>query len=407
MPSTTFPAARVADAFRHFASGRHIGKVVVDIESAGVDVRSAIADGTPFDADGTYLVTGGTRGFGLAVGRWLAARGAGRVVLASRSGMLDGETLSCSPDSKLEALSLDVTRAADVECAITSLARGEKPLRGIFHAAVTYDDAMLADMTPDAIDRVLAPKIAGALNLTRAVESAGAQLDHFVTFSSLAQVVGWPGQSNYAAANGFLEALASWQRARGIPGQCINWGALGESGHVARSAQMQGYLDSSGWIAMNDATALGMLARALDSDLPSVTVAAADWQRLAPYIRRSRGRPGCRGLLAQELRLAEGRAGTEPARRFRARQCRARDRACADRPRAARREGRHRSGADAGGGRHRFAVVVRAAQPARAGGRARGADAALCQGATHRRAGGAARRPRPGGPATRARQDAA
>ena len=77
---------------------------------------------------------------------------------------------------------------------------------------------------------------------------------------------------------------------RGIAGQCINWGALGESGHVSRSAQIQGYLDSSGWIAMDDAMALDHLARALDIDLPCVTIAAADWQRLAtahPALARS------------------------------------------------------------------------------------------------------------------------
>ena len=72
LPSDVFEAGRVADAFRHFASGRHVGKIVVDLASARVDVRSGIADGAPFDAQGTYLVTGGTRGFGLAVGRWLA-----------------------------------------------------------------------------------------------------------------------------------------------------------------------------------------------------------------------------------------------------------------------------------------------------------------------------------------------
>ena len=121
----------------------------------------------------------------------------------------------------------------------------EKPLRGIVHAAVAYDDALLASMTEDRIRRALAPKIEGGLDLTRAVESAGAQLDFFVSFSSLAQVVGWAGQSNYAAANSFLEALAQWQTARGIPGICINWGALDESGHVARNEKMQSYLASA------------------------------------------------------------------------------------------------------------------------------------------------------------------
>jgi acyl carrier protein len=145
-------------------------------------------------------------------------------------------------------------------------------------------------MTADQICRVLEPKIDGALNLARAVENSGAQLDFFVSFSSLAQVVGWAGQSNYAAANSFLEALAQWQRMRGIPGRCINWGALDESGHVARSKKMQSYLASAGWIGIDNGTALTSLARTLDSDQPSLAIASVDWKRLAathPTLMRS------------------------------------------------------------------------------------------------------------------------
>ncbi len=289
LPFEAYAAGASGDAFRRFASGKHLGKLVINLEGAQVAVRSALAGGAPLDPEGTYLVTGGTRGFGLAVGRWLAARGAGRVVLASRSGAISRDA-AVDTSGAMETLRLDVTSAGEVEAAVTRLSRAEKPLRGIVHAAVAYDDARLAGMDTARIDRVLAPKIAGALNLTRAVEACAAALDHFVTFSSLAQVAGWPGQSNYAAANGFLEALASWQRARGIPGQCINWGAFGESGHVADRPQMQGYLDSSGWIAIDNAAALDAFARALDIDLPSVTVAAVDWQRLAatqPALARS------------------------------------------------------------------------------------------------------------------------
>jgi acyl carrier protein len=136
-------------------------------------------------------------------------------------------------------------------------------------------------MTADKVRSVLAPKIAGAMNLTHALEKASSPLHFFVTFSSLTQTIGWPGQSNYAAANGFLEALAHWQRGRGIRGQCISWGALGESGHVARRTEMQSYLESSGWIGMSNEVALAELARALDLDLPAIAIASADWSRLA------------------------------------------------------------------------------------------------------------------------------
>ncbi len=285
LPVSTFAASAIRDAFTHFASARHIGKVVVNLDDTGVEVERAVAKGAPLDRNGTYLVTGGIHGFGRAIGQWLAAQGAGRVVLASR-----GATREADADASIETLHLDVTDSAAVERTVAVLANAPKPLRGIVHAAVVYDDAMLDHMTPARARRVMAPKIDGAINLTRAVEHTGTKLDFFVSCSSLAQVTGWPGQANYAAANGFLEAFAHWQRGRGIPGLCINWGALGESGHVARSVEMQAYLDSAGWKTLGNATALPALAKALDSDRTSITFAAADWRQLAathPALARS------------------------------------------------------------------------------------------------------------------------
>ncbi len=135
-------------------------------------------------------------------------------------------------------------------------------------------------MTRAKIDAVLATKVAGGLNLTRAVLTAGAKLDFFLSLSSLAQVTGWRGQSNYAAANAFLAGLACLQRARGIPGACINLGMLGEAGFVARSDTMTGYLQSAGWLPIGNEHAFGALATAMASEQPVLTFAAADWKRL-------------------------------------------------------------------------------------------------------------------------------
>jgi len=279
LPVSRYGASEIGEAFRLMAEARHIGKVVVDLDEPELQVESGLREGAPLDPEGTYLVTGGVNGFGRAVGEWLSARGAGRVVLASRS--TQTTRAQQSEPARIETLRLDVTDASAVANAIQSMAAADKPLRGIVHAAVAYDDALLMNMTAKRIRQVLAPKIAGGLNLTRALEGCGARLDFFVSFSSLAQVVGWAGQSNYAAANSFLEGLAHWQRSRGIPGICINWGALEESGHVARSEKMQSYLASAGWIGINNERALAALAKALDFDQPTMTIAAADWKRLA------------------------------------------------------------------------------------------------------------------------------
>jgi len=315
-PVSVFPAGQVTDAFRTFAEARHVGKIAIDLRDPALQVR---AQGNEFSVDprGTYLVTGGLSGFGFAIGQRLAAAGAGRIVLISRSGE-PSETVRediarlRESGADVVTLAVDVTEADDVATIISDLVRSAMPLRGIVHAAVAYADALLAHMTGDKIASVLAPKVAGGLNLTRSVLATGAELDFFLSVSSLAQVFGWRGQINYAAANAFLEALAIAQRARGIPGSCVNLGMLGEAGFVARSPTMANYLTSAGWLPMSNGEALRAVRMALASEHAVLTYAAADWQRLLHSEQALAASPRLAPLIAEKT----GAAGVESLTRL-------------------------------------------------------------------------------------------
>jgi myxalamid-type polyketide synthase MxaC len=100
------------------------------------------------------------------------------------------------------------------------------PLRGILHTAGTLDDGVLTEQNWNRFARVLAPKVTGSWLLHEL--TASMPIDFFVLFSSVASILGAPGQANYAAANAFEDALAHERRRRGLPATSINWGAWAE-----------------------------------------------------------------------------------------------------------------------------------------------------------------------------------
>ncbi|MFF0457527.1 type I polyketide synthase [Nocardia africana] len=192
--------------------------------------RAAAADETgvvasPWDA--TVVITGGTGGLGALFARHLVSgHGVRRLVLTSRRG-------PGAPGA--DALATDLTRAgADVRViacdvtdreAVRELVESLDPAGGpiaIVHAAGVLDDGTVESSTREQVDRVLAPKVEGAWHLHDLTRDR--DVSAFVLFSSVAGVLGSPGQGGYAAANGFLDALARWRRAAGMAATSVAWG---------------------------------------------------------------------------------------------------------------------------------------------------------------------------------------
>ena len=105
-------------------------------------------------------------------------------------------------------------------------------LRGVVHSAAVIDDQIVAALSKESMERVWAPKAAGALQVHLA--TAGRELDWWVGFSSTSSLLGSPGQAAYACASAWLDALVEWRRASGLPATTINWGQWSDIG-VARS----------------------------------------------------------------------------------------------------------------------------------------------------------------------------
>ncbi|WP_433496289.1 type I polyketide synthase [Sphaerimonospora sp. CA-214678] len=199
-------------------------------------------------ADGTYLVTGGLGALGLEVARWLAERGARRIILAGRRALPDRDTWDTLTDPRvlarveavrsLERLGVTVVTAAvdiaDAEAAARLLAPpllGLPPIRGVVHAAGVLDDRVVRDLDERSLRTVLRPKVDGAAVLHDLFPPG--DVDFFVLFSSCGQLLGLPGQGAYAAGNAFLDALAAHRRAAGDTGTIsfgwTSWRGLGMS----------------------------------------------------------------------------------------------------------------------------------------------------------------------------------
>ena len=223
LPLKTFDVRCASAAYRFVSQARHIGKVALTIPSG----PGALLSGCGGLAGGSVVITGGTGMAGSALARHLVDRyGVAHVVLASRAGA-GAAGVAELVDRLQEAgagVSVVACDVADRDSVAAMLAQipAQYPLRGVVHAAGVLDDGLVLSLTPERVDAVLRAKVDGAWHLHELTREK--DLSAFVVFSSMAGIVGTPGQANYAAANSFLDGLVAYRRAHGLSGLSLAWG---------------------------------------------------------------------------------------------------------------------------------------------------------------------------------------
>jgi polyketide synthase 7 len=273
LPVKAFDVRCAAAAYRFVSQARQIGKVVLTASDTSL-------------AGSTVLVTGGTGMAGSAVAAHLVARyGVAHVVLVSRSGAEAQGVADLV--ARLEDAGAQVSVAAcdvadrDAVAALIAGLPDQYPLKGVFHAAGTLDDGLIASLTPQRVDTVLRAKVDGAWNLHELTRDL--DLSAFVMFSSMAGIVGTAGQGNYAAANSFLDGLAGYRRAQGLAGLSVAWGlweqASAMTQHLAERDKAR--MTRVGLAPLSTEHALRLFDTAMRTDRPVLVAARLDPAALA------------------------------------------------------------------------------------------------------------------------------
>ncbi|MBH1937210.1 SDR family NAD(P)-dependent oxidoreductase, partial [Streptomyces sp. AV19] len=265
-PATALPTDEAADNAPGAVSGTGSGAGPISAPPAA------------FGPTGTVLITGGTGALGSALARHLVAvHGVRRLLLLSRSGPTAPGAGELG-DGLIEAGAAEVTITAcdagdrDALAAVLESVPADHPLTGIVHTAGVLHDATLASLTPEHLDRVLAPKTDAAVHLHELTRNTP-DITAFVMYSSAAGTLGSPGQANYAAANAFLDALAHHRHTQGLPAHSLAWGLWEEetstmTGRLGRGDRNR--MTRTGIRPMPTEEALSLLDTSLHNSLPAL-----------------------------------------------------------------------------------------------------------------------------------------
>ncbi|WP_405162985.1 SDR family NAD(P)-dependent oxidoreductase [Nocardia sp. NBC_01499] len=296
-PIRTWDVRRGRDAFRFLREGGNIGKIVLTVPA-------------PLDPKGTVLITGGTGGLGALVAKHLAEQhGVGHLLLVSRRGPeaegvpeLVADLAALGARARVEAC--DVADRSQLAVLLDSL---ERPLTAVVHAAGVLDDGVVESLSPEQLARVMRPKVDAAWHLHEL--TAGMELSAFVLFSSVAALIGSPGQANYAAANAALDALAFKRRAAGLVGCSLAWGLWADATGMTGGLELA-RLERMGVGALSAGLGFDLFDRALGLDAALLAPVRLDLGVLRSQARAGMLPPLLRALVRVPLRRSAPAGGS-------------------------------------------------------------------------------------------------
>ena len=245
---------------------------------------------------GVYVITGGTGGLGLEIGKYLVSKHQVNLCLLKRTPFPGREAwpeiLLRNEDRKLcrkiEAIqaleangsevcvyAADVSAADSLQAIFDALRAKYGRIKGIVHCAGVAGDGFIFRKDPHLFEQVINPKLKGTWVLDQLTKNDS--LDFMVLFSSVNAFLGRPGQADYTAANAFLDAFTIYRNQKGSRTLAIDWPAWKETGMAVE----YGVQNATGMFkALPTATALKAFDEVLNLDLPRVIIGELDYKTI-------------------------------------------------------------------------------------------------------------------------------
>lgn len=258
---------------------RYISKLIKHSESSLKKNKKKIQ--IDIKENSTYLITGGTGALGMTYAEHLINQGAKYIILLCRHKpneyILQKVKEFIDKGIHIEIAYGDVCKIDNLKNVIKEINTRFPQIKGVVHCAGTLCDKMIPDLTWNDFETVLNPKIYGTLNVYKVLEKN--KIDFFIMLSSISSIMGNIGQSNYAAANYFMNNFAMQMEINKQPGYTVCWGPWKGSGMaVGKEASAQN-MDNLGVNAFTPEMGIKIIKDFFDYPCEGLIIADIDWKK--------------------------------------------------------------------------------------------------------------------------------
>lgn len=251
--------------------------------------------------NGVYVITGGLGGIGLEIAKFLSSQANVHLQLIGRSPATSqhGNTANKAKvieeirasGSTLDYYQANVAELKEMEAVISDIKTRYGCIDGVIHSAGVAGGGLIINKNKGKFDEVIRPKIQGTWIINQL--TASEHLDFFIMFSSISSLNGSMGQSDYTAANSYLDSFVDYRKLI-FPEQktlTINWPGWNDVGMLVNylselnetdyRAQIS---DDSGFRKINTQDAIHAFEKALNKDISKIIIGELDYQSLAKHL---------------------------------------------------------------------------------------------------------------------------